>query len=86
MGGDIVEIVITKTNFEQEVVLSEKPVLLDFWAPWCAPCQMLSPVISEISEENQGTIKVGKVNVEEEDFLVEKFGIENVPTVILLKV
>lgn len=62
------EIVITKTNFEQEVVLSEKPVLLDFWAPWCAPCQMLSPVISEISEENQGTIKVGKVNVEEEDF------------------
>lgn len=85
MGGDIVEIVITKTNFEQEVVLSEKPVLLDFWAPWCAPCQMLSPVISEISEENQQKIKVGRVNVEEEDFLVEKFGIENVPTVILLK-
>lgn len=71
MGGDIVEIVITKTNFEQEVVLSEKPVLLDFWAPWCAPCQMLSPVISEISEENQQKIKVEESMLKRRTFLLK---------------
>ena len=79
------EVKITKSNFEQEVLGSNIPVLVDFWATWCGPCRMLSPVIEEIAEENDGVVKVGKVNVDEEPELAAKFGIASIPTVLLFK-
>ena len=75
------EIKFTKENFNNEVVKSNVPVLVDFWAPWCGPCRMLGPVISEIASENPN-IKVGKVNVDEEPELAAMFGISSIPTVI----
>lgn len=75
---------ITNDNFENEVLNSDKTVLLDFWASWCGPCRMLSPVVDEIAEERED-IKVGKVNVDEERELAEKFGIMSIPTLIVFK-
>ncbi len=77
-------IVITSENFEQEVVKSDKPVLLDFWAPWCGPCQMLSPLVDQVAAENDD-IKVGKVNVDDNEELVMKFKTMSIPTLIVFK-
>lgn len=79
------EITITEKNFEEEVINSNIPVLVDFWATWCGPCRMLAPVIEEIAEEYEKEIKVGKVNVDEERALAMRFGIESIPTVLLFK-
>lgn len=79
------KITITKQNFEEEVLNSEIPVIVDFWAVWCGPCQMLAPVIAEISEELSGKVKVGKVNVDEEQELALKFGVTSIPTVMLFE-
>ena len=75
---------ITNQNFREEVVNSDKPVLLDFWASWCGPCSMLSPVIDEIAED-RSDIKVGKVNVDEEPELASAFQVMSIPTIILFK-
>lgn len=79
------EITITTDNFEDEVLKSEVPVLVDFWATWCGPCKMLSPVVSEIAEESDGSYKVGKINVDEQMDLAEKYNVMSIPTVIVFK-
>ena len=79
------EITITKENFEKEVLKSDIPVLVDFWATWCGPCRMLAPIIEEIAEDYDGKVKVGKINVDEEEELAVKFGISSIPTVLLFK-
>lgn len=79
------EIKITKANFEEEVLNSPIPVVIDFWATWCGPCRMIAPVIEEIAEEYASVVKVGKVNVDEEPELASQFGIISIPTVVLVK-
>ena len=79
------EITITKENFEAEVLNSNMPVLVDFWASWCGPCRMLAPVIEEIANDYAGEVKVGKVNVDDEQELSMKFGIASTPTVMVFK-
>ena len=77
-------ITITKENFAQEVLQSEKPVLLDFWASWCGPCRMLSPIVDEVAEERVD-VKVGKVNVDEQPELAGEFGVMSIPTLLVFE-
>ena len=76
---------ITKSNFEETVLKSDKPVLLDFWASWCGPCRMVSPIVDEIAEDVQGKAKVGKVNVDEQGDLASQFGVMSIPTIMVFK-
>ena len=75
---------INQNNFREEVLDSEKPVLLDFWAPWCGPCRMVLPLVEAIAEERDD-IKVGKINVDEESDLASRFGIMSIPTLVVIK-
>ena len=79
------EVVITKENFESEVLKSEIPVLLDFWATWCGPCMMIAPTLEEIAAENEGRLKVGKINVDEEMELAMRFGVTSIPLLVVMK-
>lgn len=78
-------ITITKENYEEEVIKSPVPVLLDFWATWCGPCRMLSPIVDEIANEVEGKAKVGKINVDEQPELAQQFGIMSIPTLVFMK-
>ena len=79
------EVKLTKQNFESEVLNSDIPVLVDFWASWCGPCMMLSPVIAELAEELDGKVKVGKVNVDEQNELAVQYQVASIPTLLLFK-
>ncbi len=79
------EIKVTAANFEQEVLKSDIPCIVDFWATWCGPCRMLGPLLTEIANANEGKLKVCKVNVDEEPQLAQQFGIMSIPLVILFK-
>lgn len=76
---------ITADNFEEEVIKSKIPVLVDFWATWCGPCQMQGPVVDEVAEEFAGKLKVGKINVDEEGSLAQKYSVMSIPTLILFQ-
>ena len=79
------EITLSGENFKNEVLDSKIPVLVDFWASWCGSCKMMGPVVSEIAEEKDGILKVGKVNVDEQESLASQYGIMSIPTFILFK-
>ncbi len=79
------EVTITKQNFEAEVLNAQTPVLLDFWAVWCGPCQMLAPGLAQIAEEYEGKAKIGKVNVDEQLELAQQFGVMSIPTLVVIK-
>ncbi len=79
------EIELSDTNFEEEVLQSELPVLVDFWAPWCAPCHMVAPVVEEIARQYAGRLKVGRLNVDEGRAVAAEYGIMNIPTLAIFK-
>ena len=76
---------LTKETFKQQISEVDKPVIVDFWAPWCAPCRMMGPVIEQLAAEYDGKAKVGKVNVDEETGLAQQFQVMSIPTIVLMK-
>jgi thioredoxin 1 len=79
------EVTLTDKNFNEEVINSQTPVLVDFWAVWCGPCQMIGPIVAEIAQEFEGKIKVGKMNVDENQATAAKYGIRGIPTLLFFK-
>jgi thioredoxin 1 len=79
------EIVATTANFQSEILSSSLPVLVDFWAPWCAPCRMIAPVVAEIANEYEGRLKVARLNVDENQEISARYGVMSIPTLALFK-
>ncbi len=83
MAENVLE--LTDANFDAEVVKSDKPVLVDFWAEWCMPCKMIAPAVEAVAQENAGALKVGKVNVDNSPGVASKYGIRSIPTLLFFK-
>jgi thioredoxin 1 len=83
MAGNVIE--LTDANFEEEVIKSGVPVLVDFWAPWCGPCRMMAPIIEEVAQEWAGKVKVCKINVDDHQATARNYEIQSIPTMILFK-
>lgn len=79
------DLILNSQNFEQEVLKSEMPVLVDFFATWCGPCQAMAPILEEFTKENEGKVKVGKVDVDQNSQLAEKYGVMSIPTLVAFK-
>ncbi len=76
---------VTRENFEQEVIQSDKPVLVDFWAPWCGPCKMVAPVIEEVAKEYEGKLKVAKINIDDASDIASQYNVMSIPTLMVFK-
>jgi thioredoxin 1 len=83
MAGNVQE--FTDNNFSQEVLSSTEPVLVDFWAPWCGPCRMIAPMVEELANENRGTIKIGKINIDDNPKAAGSYDVSSIPTLIIFK-
>ena len=79
------EVIINESNFDKEVLMSDLPVMVDFWAVWCGPCKVLSPLVAELAKEYEGKLKVGKVNVDENNQLAQKYNVMSIPTLKFFK-
>jgi thioredoxin 1 len=83
MAGNVQE--FTDNNFEQEVLSSAQPVLVDFWAPWCGPCRMIAPMVEELANENRGSFKIGKINIDDNPSAAQTYGVSSIPTLMIFK-
>jgi len=83
MAGNVQE--FTDGNFQQEVLSSSEPVLVDFWAPWCGPCRMIAPMVEELATENRGSFKVGKINIDDNPHTAQNYGVSAIPTLMIFK-